>query len=357
MAIESIRTACLDWYRSHRRTLPWREDREPYRVLVSEIMLQQTQVQTVIPYFRRFIDRFPTVEALAQADEADVLKHWEGLGYYRRARMLQKAARSIMDRYAGAFPQTRDELAKLPGIGPYTSAAMASICFGQAVACVDGNVIRVVSRLYALDDDMGRPSGKRRVQQHADRLIDPQHPGDFNQAMMELGATICRPKQPKCEDCPIAPRCQTRIGGDDPHQRPLITKRTRPRPIDYRTLIIIADGRILIGRRREDGLLGGLWEFPTQLSAEFRPWSACFKGQITKIDSVQAPISHQYTHIKARYFLELYRGSHEVEWTTAPKAYCRWRWVSRKQLDHLALTKVSHKILPLVDRTVPRSVS
>jgi A/G-specific adenine glycosylase len=249
----------LAWYDRHRRDLPWRRTRDPYRIWLSEVMLQQTRVETALPYFARFTARFPSVEALALAPLEEVLALWSGLGYYRRARQLHAAARAVAAR--GGFPRQVPALLELPGIGPYTAAAVASMAFGVVVPVLDGNVERVTSRLLALAET--RPAAaRRRLAAAAAGLLDPARPGDGNQALMELGATICTPRRPRCLLCPLSPWCRAAAAGE-PERYPA----PRPRRAPERRRLVVAvaasDGRTLLFRRPDDSpLLAGTWELP-----------------------------------------------------------------------------------------------
>jgi A/G-specific adenine glycosylase len=253
----------LAWYDRHRRTLPWRappgEAADPYLVWLSEIMLQQTTVTAAAPYFLRFVARFPTLASLAKAESEDVLKLWAGLGYYARGRNLHACARLVAAR--GGFPDREDELMALPGIGPYTAAAVAAIAFGRQATPVDGNVERVVARLFAVETPL--PAGKRIIRRLAGQLTPARRPGDFAQAMMDLGATLCTPKVPACALCPLSPTCAARRRGD-PENFP---RRTKKRTGDLRRgaafVAIRADGHVLVRRRPGKGLLGGMTEVPT----------------------------------------------------------------------------------------------
>ncbi len=196
----------LDWYRKNKRDLPWRDCGDPYKIWISEIMLQQTRVDQATPYYYRFIERFPTVQKLAEAEIHDVLMAWEGLGYYSRARNLHMAAKEIMEKFNGTIPETWDEITQLKGIGPYTASAILSIAFNKKYAVVDGNVIRVLTRYFGIEDDVRLTSVKNRIQESSDELIDEQFPGDFNQALMELGAIVCTPANPNCDSCPVSSR-------------------------------------------------------------------------------------------------------------------------------------------------------
>ena len=252
-----LRTLLLEHYDAHRRDLPWRESREPYRVWVSEIMLQQTRVETAIPYYRRWMERFPTVEALADGDEETVLKAWEGLGYYSRARNLRRSALIVRERLGGVLPQDSRSLKKLPGIGEYSAGAIASIAYGEVVPAVDGNVRRVLSRLFDLAD----PTDVS-LRTLAGELVDPDRPGDWNQALMELGATICTPRAPRCEACPLTGDCRALAEGTQ-ELRPTSKRRPLKRTVSYAVLVARNPaGELLMVRRPPDGLLGGLWEFP-----------------------------------------------------------------------------------------------
>jgi A/G-specific adenine glycosylase len=254
---QEIRRRLLDHYDVHRRELPWRGESDPYRVWVSEVMLQQTRVQTVIPYYRRWMERFPDVGALAVADEDDVLEAWEGLGYYSRARNLQKAARTIRERHGGSLPDSVEALREIPGFGPYTAGAVASIAFGAPEPAVDGNVRRVLSRLF----DLAAPTAAE-LQSRAAELVDPARPGDFNQALMDLGATICTPVEPRCAVCPLETLCRGRARGTV-HLRPGARQRKEiPRRTFAVAVILDREERVLLVRRPHGGLLGGMWAFP-----------------------------------------------------------------------------------------------
>lgn len=255
--IDTLRHRLLAFYDARSRDLPWRREADPYRVWVSEVMLQQTRVEAVIPYYERWMRRFPTLEALAEADVDDVLREWQGLGYYARARNLHRAARLVRERHNGRIPADPEALRQLPGVGEYTAGAIASIAFGIPAPAIDGNVRRVFSRL--LDDPDPAPSELRGV---VAALVPEDRPGDFNQALMELGATICTPRSPACDRCPVAAMCRARANGT-------VAERPRPKPKkalpedDVATAVVVApSGRFLLTRRPEDGLLGGMWEFP-----------------------------------------------------------------------------------------------
>lgn len=251
----------LQWFRGHARNLPWRENKDPYRVWVSEIMLQQTRVEAVIPYFTRFMDALPTIEDLANCEEGPLLKLWEGLGYYNRVRNMQKAAIQIEQSYGGNFPGTKIELMTLKGIGSYTAGAVASIAFNQPEPAVDGNVLRVWMRVHDDFDDIAKQTTKTKVEQEIMSWIPHDFPGDFTQAMMELGATVCVPKgEPKCETCPLIAYCKAKKNGHI-DQIPVKMK-AKPRKIQIRTILVVQKGNQVLLRKRENkGLLAGMYEF------------------------------------------------------------------------------------------------
>lgn len=255
----------LGWYETAKRDLPWRRHRNPYYIWVSEIMLQQTRVDTVIPYFQRFIERFPTIQALAEAPEEEVLKCWEGLGYYSRARNLQAAARQVMERHDGIVPDNKKDVSALKGVGPYTSGAILSIAYNQPEPAVDGNVMRVLSRYFLIEEDIMKIGTRTLMEDLATELIPPGRAGDFNQALMELGALICTPKSPQCLICPVMVHCAGRLEGAE-DRLPVKNKAKPPRP-EYRLVALVEgdgeqSGRVLVRRRPDSGLLARMWELP-----------------------------------------------------------------------------------------------
>ncbi len=257
---EECRSLLLAWYDRNARQLPWRGIHDPYRTWVSETMLQQTRVETVRGYYDRFLSRFPTVEALAEAPLDDVLKLWEGLGYYSRARNLHKGAQQVVSEHGGTIPSDVDELRRISGIGPYTAGAIASIAYDRPVPAVDGNVIRVISRLTGIRENVGIPSVRRQIDAKATLLVSPDRPGDFNQALMDLGATICVPGTPACERCPLCAICDACDAGDA-EELPVLPRKNPPKQLQYDVLLILSGDRILM-RQRTEAMLNGLWVYP-----------------------------------------------------------------------------------------------
>jgi len=251
----------LAWYEQYARRLPWRGHPDPYAVWVSEIMLQQTRVETVIPYFERWLALFPSVQALAEAPEQRVLSAWEGLGYYSRARNLHKAAKMVVEEFGGEFPRDAAQLRHLPGIGRYTAAAVASIAFGQDIATLDGNLRRVFARIFDVSEPADGPLGEKILWELAEAHLPPGRAGDYNQALMDLGATICLPKKPLCLLCPLSQLCKARALGVQEERPVLKPKAVVPHKLKA-AAVIVRDGCALLSRRPASGLLGGLWEFP-----------------------------------------------------------------------------------------------
>ncbi len=256
-----LRRALLDWYAENKRDLPWRRTHDPYAVWLSEVMLQQTRVDTVVPYYARFLRAFPTVHALAEATEGDVLALWSGLGYYRRARLLHEGARHVARVCGGAFPADAAGLRTIPGIGPYTAGAVASIAFGKPAPLVDGNVARVLARLFAIEDDVRGAAGLARVWALAGELVDEGAPGEWNQALMELGAMVCTPRAPRCSACPAHTSCDARAKGLQ-GSLPILRAKARPKA-EARVAVVATRGDLVLLARRKSSLrFGGMWEPP-----------------------------------------------------------------------------------------------
>lgn len=260
--IKQLQENFLDWYDEKKRHLPWRMNTDPYRVWISEIMLQQTRVDTVIDYYYRFMEEFPTIHALATADEEKLLKVWEGLGYYSRARNLQAAAKQMVADFAGKMPDTVEEIASLKGIGPYTTGAIASISFGLPEPAIDGNVMRVVSRLFEIEADIAKASSRKIFDEAMRKIIPKAAPGDFNQALMDLGSSVCTPKKPECPVCPLKDFCLA-YKDDKMTDFPVKTKKQPPKPVYYVAAAIEnSQGEFWLVQRPENGLLAKMWTFP-----------------------------------------------------------------------------------------------
>jgi A/G-specific adenine glycosylase len=263
MEMQAFTRALLDWYAQGHRDLPWRHTRDAYSIWISEIMLQQTRAETVVSYYERFLAAFPDVASLAAADEQEVLKRWEGLGYYSRARNLQAAARVVCEQYGGELPRTAQALQTLPGIGAYTAGAIASIAYGESVAAVDGNVQRVIARWSGVREDITQTQVKRELSRRCQALVPPQGgeaAGAFSNAMMELGATVCTPANPACLICPVRAGCSALAEGDAA-QLP-VKKKARAQRVEKRAVVIVLSGGRVLVKRRTEKLLGGMWVFP-----------------------------------------------------------------------------------------------
>ncbi len=285
----------LLWFREEGRTLPWRSDPTPYHVWVSEIMLQQTRVAAVLDYYRRFMGELPTVEALAECGEDRLMKLWQGLGYYSRARNLQKAARQVMEDFGGEFPSRYEDIRSLAGVGEYTAGAIASIAFGLPVPAVDGNVLRVVSRLTDDHREVTRPQVKEEIRAALEKVIPRDMPGDFNQAMMDLGATVCLPNgAPLCEKCPAREFCLGHLR-DTARELPVKAPKKERRIEERIVYIIFREGKVALRRRPARGLLAGLWEYPNELS----PWSCPVKGKVEFAGTGKHIFTHKEWHMAA----------------------------------------------------------
>jgi A/G-specific adenine glycosylase len=346
----------LAWWDHNQADLPWRRSKDPYAIWVSEIMLQQTQIATVIPYFERWMTRFPTVQALAEASLDEVLKLWEGLGYYSRARNLHAAAQTVMMEWNGRLPQTVTELMKMKGIGRYTAGAIASIAFDKAVPVLDGNVIRVLSRLTDLPDDVTQTATKNNLWQLAGELVPSHRSGDFNQAIMELGQQLCQPAKPHCVLCPLAVHCLARQRGTQ-LERPVRPPRKRIPHYDVVAGIIwqqgtaISDpnGKFLIAQRPFNGLLGGLWEFPggkqeaneTLQQTLIREIQEELTIKISVGDFVTC-IKHAYTHF--RITLHAFHA-HHLNGKPQHIGVANHAWVTLPELDQYAFAVTDRKII------------
>ncbi len=337
----------LAWYDSQKRDLPWRINRDPYRVWVSEIMLQQTRVETVKPYYQNFMEKFPTVEDLAEAPEEEVLKAWEGLGYYSRVRNLQTAAREVKANYGGIVPDTPEEISKLKGIGPYTAGAILSIAYEKPEPAVDGNVMRVFSRLLLQDDDIAKPATRIKLEHLIRQVIPPGRAGDFNQALMELGALVCLPRTPQCLTCPVFDYCLARKLGVQ-EELPVKGKAKAPRPVTYLVAVIKRGDQVLITKRPEKGLLAGMWEFPMVETNEVN-WAEDVLpdtilqryGMEINVDKPLAQIQHTFSHLQWTLHVYLCEADDTRDLSTTTAAH----FVDTNELAQYTFSVAHHKII------------
>lgn len=344
----SIGTKILAWYADNARSLPWRGRSSPYEIWISEIMLQQTQVDTVIPYYLRWMERFPDLTSLANASEQEVLRYWEGLGYYARARNLWRAAQKVQQDYQGKLPQDLASLRKLPGIGDYTAAAIASIAFGQDVVTLDGNIRRVLARLTASRIPLRIPQSDRELLQYARTHLPMGRAGEFNQALMDLGATICTPRRPRCELCPLSADCcafQLGLQEEIP-----VTKTKNTLPHYVVTAAVIARGdKFLITQRPHRGLLGGMWEFPGGKCQDGESLQACLKREICEELNLEIEVRetfgvyrHAYTHYRVTlhaFFCSVPNGRQPQ-----PMEGQAIRWVELQELSQYPMGKIDRQI-------------
>lgn len=319
--------ALIPWYEAHKRELPWRQDKEPYHVWLSEIMLQQTRVEAVKEYYRRFLTTLPTIADLAEAPEEQILKLWEGLGYYNRVRNLQKAAQTICAEYTGVFPSEYAQIRSLSGIGDYTAGAIASICFDAPTPAVDGNVLRVYSRLLADDANIDLQTTKKRITGKLQETYPRKNPGIATQALMELGATVCVPNgAPRCDVCPVAEICQARKQ-DTWRNLPVRSEKKKRKIVDKTVFILLTEDTVALHKRSASGLLAGMWEFPN-VDVKLDKQAAVTQVTGWQVEPVDLLMQTSYTHI----------FSH-VEWhMTAYYIRCRktnkkWKWVTKESLD------------------------
>lgn len=296
---KQFRQALVEWFTKEQRDLPWRHTKEPYKIWVSEVMLQQTRVDTVIPYYNRFIEKYPTAEKLAYAPEEELLKMWEGLGYYSRARNLQAGVREVVETYGGRVPNNRVDISKLKGVGPYTAGAVLSIAYGKPEHAVDGNVMRVLSRVLNIDADIALPKTKKIFEEAVMLLIDREYTSEFNQGLMELGALICTPTSPKCLLCPVREYC-TAFHEGDPASLPVKTKKTKTKTIELDVFVARdRDGRYLLEKRAEEGLLASMWQFPILERKGETHTTLCERYNI-KIEDTLIPLmtfKHVFSHL------------------------------------------------------------
>ena len=356
-----LSTRLLAWYHKNKRRLPWRGPlrADPYAVWVSEIMLQQTRVEAVIPYFERWMRLFPDVRALAAASEREVLNAWEGLGYYSRARNLHKAAKIVVEQHNGQIPRDLDELRKLPGIGRYTVGAIASIAFNMDVSALDGNIKRVYARLFDVSEPVDSPAGEKILWKLADENLLRGQAGDYNQALMDLGAMICVPKNPRCLICPVMELCIARQNGTQ-QQRPVTRPKKEVPHYVHAAGVIIKRGKVLLAQRPSNGLLGGMWEFPNgrvngdpaeelakALKMGYKLRLRVKRGGSVQNKKVLGVVQHAYTHFKVTVY------AFECELVSMSKDK-NLKWISLKELDDYPMGKIDRQLAQRIgqqDRT------
>lgn len=343
------RDKLMAWYQKTRRDLPWRRTRDPYRIWVSEAMLQQTQVASVIPHYQRFLKRFPTVKTLAQAPVTDVLEEWSGLGYYSRAKNLHRAAREIVECHGGRLPESTEDLSKLPGVGRYTAGAIASIAYDRPAPILDGNVTRVLARYFGIRQDPSGPAVQRRLWTLATQLVPADQPGLFNQALMELGALVCTPVSPRCPGCPLKDDCLAARGGLQ-GKIPPPGRRAARKPIRYVCGILERNGSVLLARRPLAGLLPGLWEFPGGEVREGETLEGALRRNLSerlgirvryvqKAAQVRQLLTHRILTIHGFTCLEFQEHPRPLEY------YVQTRWVPKRELPNAALTAGMSRLL------------
>jgi A/G-specific adenine glycosylase len=348
--MDRLSSKLLAWYRTHKRTLPWRGHPSGYAVWVSEVMLQQTRVETVIPYFERWMRLFPSVEALANASEREVLSAWEGLGYYSRARNLHKAARIVAEQYHGEISRDLDQLRKLPGVGRYTLGAIASMAFGMDVATLDGNIKRVYARIFDVAKPVDVPEGEKILWQLADEHLPKGHAGDYSQALMDLGALICVPKNPRCPICPVMELCQARQKGTQ-DQRPVKSPRKDVPHYVHAAGVIIERGRVLLAQRPSEGLLGGMWEFPNGrvngdpargLARALKTgYNLRLRAERSQSANELGVVRHGYSHFSVTTYV------FRCELLASPKA-SNLKWVRLKDLNKYPMGKIDRQIAKMI---------
>ena len=366
--IASFQEKLLAWYDKEKRDLPWRHSNNPYRIWVSEIMLQQTRVDTVIPYYLRFLETFPTIESLANAKEEELLKVWEGLGYYSRVRNMQKAAQQIMEQYGGEFPSTMEEIQTLKGIGPYTAGAIASIAFNLPEPAVDGNLMRVISRLFEIGLDIGNPSNRKVFQAVAEKIISKERPGDFNQALMDLGSDIESPVTPHPEDSPVKEFSAAYLNGTM-HLYPVKIPKKKPVPMKWQAFVIQNEkGQYLLEKNTYSDLLSGFWHFPLirdytptgkQLSLleeiaeeveEYpnknipmeKQFESIYQMKVKKIEKIKGQVKHIFSHQK--WEIELMKYKIDSDQIVEEINGRELRWIETEEFHKIPFSKVQMKL-------------
>lgn len=346
--LETFRRKLIGWFVENKRPLPWRADPHWYNIFLSEYLFQQTQIAQGLPYYHKFIKRFPDIFSLAAADEQEVLALWAGLGYYARARNLLRAARLIVSVFNGALPEDYQRILSLPGIGPYAASALTSILFNQPRAVIDGNVLRVLTRVFAIANDIRLNSSQKQIEQMADRLIDVDQPGLYNEALMELGALVCKPQKPVCSACPLNKFCLARKN-DEIQRYPFKSRPSPKRKLRHYVFLIMAERNVLLVKRPAKGLLASMWEFPTievdklnktrknleELAGEkFRIW-----GKITR----SAPLmTHNYSHIRLNY-APLFMQAEKQNFLL--NGYVDFTWLTPERLNYYPIHNAHKKII------------
>ena len=349
----------ISWFKKSQRKLPWRETENPYLIWVSEVMLQQTQVKQVLEYYQNFIDKFPDVFALAQADLQDVLKAWEGMGYYARARNLYRASKIVIEKFDGRIPSDYQNFRRLPGVGNYIAAAVLSQAFNTPLAVVDGNVKRVLARQFLIDQPVNHTPMKNVFQERADLLLDVERPGDFNQALMELGALICRPQNPKCDQCPVSSYCQA-YQKNQQHQLPITTKRKMTPVYHIAVGVVHKNSHILITQRKPSGLLGGLWEFPGGKVEDGETAELACVREVKEKTNISVAISdyltqvnHAYTHF--RITVDVFRCDY-LNGDVVLNGPYDYRWVTHPEIDQFPFHVSNQKIIFFLKKNLSKQV-
>jgi A/G-specific adenine glycosylase len=345
--IPQFQKNCLDWYRKNARSLPWRESNNPYFVWISEIMLQQTRVATVIKYFSAFIKRFPTIHCLALSDTQDILCYWQGLGYYRRAINIHQAAKIINKDYQGSFPSNYKQIVNLPGIGPYTAGAIVSISFNHAIPAIDGNVKRVISRIFFLTEDINKPKTIKRIKEKIYQMIPENNPGEFNQALMEIGATLCSPKKPNCQQCPVNTYCNAATNMKQ-ELLPIKKKRKPRKNILMEIAIVKNNSRFLLVKRPQNGVFANMWGLPAIESKSLFPNGNDICDSMQKELGLQfktkpilvKKLSHIFTHQFWEISLYLFQTKDNIE--LAESYAC---WVKKEELHRYPIPQAFTKCL------------
>lgn len=351
---EVVERHLITWFLKNKRSMPWRSKRTPYRVWISELMLQQTRVDQATPYFIRFMKRFPSLKSLAAASQEEVLKQWEGLGYYSRARNLHAAAQIVTDQHRGRFPKTSEEIKALPGIGDYTAAAIGSLAFNLDLAVVDGNVIRVLTRLYAYSKESRSSAARKELQQMADDLLKKGDAANHNEAMMELGATICTPKNPKCTECPLIEGCKGAASGKPTDYPVKAPKKKVPHLVVGAAVVTNRKGELLIAQRRDKDMLGGLWEFPGGKQEPGETIQQCIARELkeelgihVEVGVFLVTVKHAYSH----FTMEMHTHFARIRAGRPRPIECKdYRWVTLGELRTFAYSKADLKVIDALEQ-------